>query len=233
MKLSVHVKTYMLILPISAMTLFVSLPEGATAQVAITEVIRAGVKKVIKAMDLKIQRLQNKTIWLQNAQKALENQLSRLKLAEIAEWTERQRELYGNYYRELWEIKSSIAYYQRIRELTEKQTAIVEQYQRAWQLFKTDDHFSAEELQRMEEVYAGILKASVTHLDELLVVVTSFKTQMSDAARLELIAKAMDGMDRVLTDLKAFNRENSLLSIQRARSQEETRKLKALYGIDE
>ncbi|HLT71833.1 MAG TPA: hypothetical protein VKZ75_04250 [Cyclobacteriaceae bacterium] len=44
-------KTYMLILPISAVTLFVSLPEGATAQLAIAEVIKAGIKKVIKAID--------------------------------------------------------------------------------------------------------------------------------------------------------------------------------------
>ena len=55
-------KTYMLILPISAVTLFVSLPNGANAQLAIAEVIKAGIKKVVKAVDLKIQRLQNKTI---------------------------------------------------------------------------------------------------------------------------------------------------------------------------
>ncbi len=59
-------KKFMVILPMSAMTLFVSLPSGATAQIAVVEVIKAGVKKVIKAVDLKIQRLQNETIWLQN-----------------------------------------------------------------------------------------------------------------------------------------------------------------------
>ena len=43
--------------------------EKVAAQDPIIEVIKAGVKKVIKAVDLKIQRLQNKTIWLQNAQR--------------------------------------------------------------------------------------------------------------------------------------------------------------------
>jgi hypothetical protein len=43
------------------------------AQVPIYDIIKAAVKKVIMAVDLKIQRLQNKTIWLQNAQKRLEN----------------------------------------------------------------------------------------------------------------------------------------------------------------
>jgi hypothetical protein len=39
------------------------------AQTGILEIIKAGIVKVIKAVDLKIQRLQTKTIWLQNAQK--------------------------------------------------------------------------------------------------------------------------------------------------------------------
>ncbi|RZJ37490.1 MAG: conjugal transfer protein TraI, partial [Chryseobacterium sp.] len=56
-------------MPISTMTICVSLPKGASAQIAVLEVIKAGVKKVIKAVDLKVQRLQNETIWLQNAQK--------------------------------------------------------------------------------------------------------------------------------------------------------------------
>ena len=70
------------------------------AQTAIAEIIKAGIKKVIKAVDLKIQRLQNKTIWLQNAQKTLENALSKLKLDEIANWTEKQKEQYRKYYEE-------------------------------------------------------------------------------------------------------------------------------------
>ena len=65
------------------------------AQDPITLIIKEGIKKVIQAVDLKIQRLQNKTIWLQNAQKTLENTMSQLKLDEITDWVERQRTLYG------------------------------------------------------------------------------------------------------------------------------------------
>src|SRR5690606_2590577 len=109
---------------------------------AVLEVIKAGVKKVIKAVDLKVQRLQNETIWLQNAQKVLENQLSKLKLTEIADWTEKQKDLYSQYYTELWKIKSAIAYYKRIKDLTQKQLAIVDEYKWAWNLFRQDKHFS-------------------------------------------------------------------------------------------
>jgi hypothetical protein len=225
-------KKFMVILPISAMTLFVGIPTGASAQLAVLEVIKAGVKKVIKAMDLKVQRLQNETIWLQNAQKVLENQLSKLKLGEIADWTEKQKELYSKYYQELWEVKSAVTYYKRLKELTARQMDIVEEYRRAWGLFKSDKHFSLEELLAMEKVYGGMLERSVKNLDQILVVVSSFKTQMSDAARLELIGTAASEMEGIWSDLKRFNRENSLLSIQRAQSLEEASRLKELYGIE-
>lgn len=222
----------MVMLPMSAMTLFVALPTGANAQVAVLEVIKAGVKKVIKAVDLKVQRLQNETIWLQNAQKVLENSLSKLKLTEIADWTEKQKELYSKYYNELWEIKTTITYYKRIKDLTEKQVAIVDEYRWAWGLFSKDKHFTPEELNYMETVYSGILDASIKNLDQILLVVNSFKTQMSDAKRLEIINEAASQMDTNYSDLKKFNTQNSVLSIQRAKSVDEVVTLKELYGID-
>jgi predicted nuclease with TOPRIM domain len=225
-------KKYMVMLPLSSMTLFVALPIGAQAQVAVLEVIKEGVKKVIKAADLKVQRLQNETIWLQNAQKTLENQLSKLKLAEIAEWSERQKELYGNYYNELWQVKSVITFSKRLKELTKKQIAIVDEYRWAWALFNKDKHFTQEELSYMEKVYSGILQSSIKNLDQILLVVNSFETQMPDAERLEIINTAADHMDITYSDLKRFNTQNSMLSIQRAKSVNEVVTLKELYGID-
>ncbi|WP_304066908.1 conjugal transfer protein TraI [Pedobacter glucosidilyticus] len=232
MKLIKIMKKYMVILPMSAMTLFVSLPQGANAQIAVVEVIKAGVKKVIKAVDLKVQRLQNETIWLQNAQKVLENQLSKLKLTEIADWTEKQKELYAGYYNELWQIKSAIAYYKRIKDLTEKQVAIVDEYRWAWGLFNKDKHFNPDELKYMESVYSGILDASIKNLDQILLVVNSFKTQMNDARRMEIINAAADQMDTNYADLKAFNAQNISLSIQRSKSLDEVATLKEIYGIE-
>jgi len=225
-------KKFMVILPISAMTLFVGIPTGANAQLAVLEVIKAGVKKVIKAMDLKVQRLQNETIWLQNAQKVLENQLSKLKLGEIADWTQKQKELYGQYYEELWKVKSAIAYYKRVKDLMELQGEIAGEYSWAWGLLSKYKHFSAEELSAMEKVYTGILDESLKNVDQLLVVVSSFKTQMSDAARLELIISAGEAMQANYQALKRYNRENCLVSIQRAKSLEEVAHLKELYGIE-
>ena len=231
-KIKKSMKNYMVILPVSAMTICVSLPKGANAQIAVLEVIKAGVKKVIRAVDLKVQRLQNETIWLQNAQKVLENQLSKLKLTEIADWTERQKELYSEYYTSLWKVKTAITYYKRVKDLTQRQIAIVDEYKWAWGLFQKDKHFTVDELDQMQKTYLGILEESVKNLDQVLLVVNSFKTQMSDGKRLEIINNAAAKMEENYTDLRTFNSGNIDLSIKRSNSLDEVAKLKELYGID-
>ncbi|MFC5683583.1 conjugal transfer protein TraI [Flavobacterium sp. MAHUQ-51] len=204
---------------------------GANAAIPIIEVIRFAVKKVIKAIDLRIQRLQNKTIWLQNAQKKIENVLSKLKLEEISNWTQKQRDLYRDYYDELMKVKSSISYYRLIKEVYQKQLRLVKEYEKAWSLFQKDRHFSASELDYMQSVYSGILDESLKNLDQLFLIVDSFTTQMSDAKRLEIINAAADQLDKNYDALSQFNRENVMLSLQRAKSKHEVDVIRKLYSI--
>ncbi|HTN05136.1 conjugal transfer protein TraI [Agriterribacter sp.] len=194
-------------------------------------VVQEAIKAVINAMDLAVQRLQNKTIWLQNAQKTLENTMSKLKLDEITGWVEKQRNLYKDYFDELKKVKSLIAYYQRIKSITEKQLRLVETYKRGFALFKRDKHFSVREIQYMGQVYTGIINESLKNLDQIFLVINSFSTQMTDAKRLEIINAAADRIDQNFTDLQQFNTQNQLLSLQRAKDLREIEIVKALYGI--
>lgn len=211
--------------------LAVSRPEPARAQFVIGEVIKLTVTKVIKAIDLKVQRMQNQTIWLQNAQKAIENELSKLRLSEISGWSEDQKQLFSTYYDELWKIKATIAYYQRIKDVAARQVALVNKYHQAWNLLRQDKHFSAAELQQMTSVYTGILSASERNLDDVINVVSSGKTQMSDEQRLELINKAADRLDENYSDLTRFNAENQMLSLQRSKASGDAKTTKQLYGL--
>lgn len=212
--------------------LMISSVEKANAQFVIGEVIKLTVTKVIKAIDLKVQRMQNKTIWLQNAQKVIENQMSKTKLTEISGWTEQQKQLYSNYYTELGKIKSVIANYQRIKDITMKQAALVSEYKQAWGLFRQDNHFKPQELSYMQQVYSGILDASVKNLDEIMLVVSPAKTQMTDEQRLELINHASDHLDENYNDLHRFNNQGIQLSLQRSKDLNDTQSIKKLYGIN-
>lgn len=226
-------KKYARMLLLALCISFTVLPvqQANATPIAILEIIKAGIKKVIKAVDLKIQRLQNKTIWLQNAQKTLENTLSKLKLDEISEWTEKQKEQYREYYEELAKVKAIISYYQRIRDITQKQVRLVNEYQHAWQLIQQDDHFTSDEIEYMSEVYSGILEESLNNIDQITLIVQSFTTTMSDAKRLEIINNAADQVDANYDDLMRFNQQNVLLSLSRAKTSIEVQTVKKLYGI--
>jgi hypothetical protein len=201
------------------------------AQGGIVEVIREGITKAIKAVDLKIQRLQNKTIWLQNAQKALENTLSKLKLTEISEWVERQRKLYDDYFQELWKVKSAITYYHKVKDIIQRQVALVNEYKAAWNIFRRDKNFTGVELNYMSGVYKGMFEESLRSLDQLFLVVNAFATQMSDGKRLEIIHSVADTVDQTFMDLKEFNNHNKMISLQRANEKGEIETVKKLYGL--
>jgi len=205
--------------------------QRASAQLAIAEIIKAAIKKVIKAVDLKIQRLQNNTIWLQNAQKTLENQLSKLKLDEIGNWAEKQRKLYADYFDELWKIKNAISTYQKVRDIIGNQVKLVQEYQRAFSLSRQDRNFTLKELDHMQDVYTGILDESMKSVDELQIVINSFRTQMSDAKRLELIENASASIEQNLADLRQFNQENIRTSLQRVKETADIEVIKKLYGL--
>ncbi len=211
---------------------FSALPyQKAEAVIPIAKIIKEAVKKVIKAVDLMIQRLQNKTIWLQNAQKVLENKLNQLKLTEIAEWTEKHRKLYKEYYDELWKVRNLIASYQRIKQILERQVRLVDEYKRVWSLARSDKHFTKNEIEYMARVYTGIINESVRNLDQLYVIINSLKTQMTDAKRIEIIDKCGEEIEKNYSDLKEFNNQNIQLSINRAKGAQEIESVKRLYGL--
>jgi hypothetical protein len=195
------------------------------------QIVTTVIKKVIKAIDLKVQRMQNNTIWLQNAQKNIENELSKFRLNEISNWSEKQKKLYDDYYQELWKVKSTIAYYQRIKDLTLKQVAMVKECQRAWKLFQSDQHFKPDEIVQMQRVYMGILDASAKNLDQIMLVVNPGKTQMTDQQRLEAINQAGDRLDENYSDLKQYNNQNMILSLHRSKDLNEVQTIKNYYGI--
>jgi len=214
--------------------LFVSIsltiPCTSHAQDPITLIIGM-TKRVIKAIDLQVQRIQNKTIALQNAQQAVENALHKLKLDEITQWATKQKELYQTFYDELWKVKSAIAYYKRVKEIVQKQVQLVGEYKRAYALFKQDSHFTPDELDYMGKVYNGILTESIKNLDQLQLVLSAFAVQMDDAKRLEILESAANKIEENATDLKRFNNSNVILSLQRAKDEMELYHVETLYGL--
>lgn len=203
----------------------------ASAQLAIIEALKHATKKVIRAVDLQVQRLQNKTIDLQNIQKQIENNLSKLKLDEISQWTNRQKEIYQKYFDELWRVKSILAYYRQFSSIISKQKQLLKEYQDAFAWVKKDKNFSEDEIEYIYNIYSGILEKSIGNVDNLLELMKSFTVQMSDGDRLKMINETSSQLDKQLLDLREFNDNNRLVSLQRAKSKKELQSLKDIYGF--
>lgn len=198
---------------------------------AIWGLVQKALIAAIKAMDLAVQRLQNKTIWLQNAQKALENTLSKLKLEEISSWMEKHKEQYAKYYDELRKVKLAISGYKKVKDIMQQQLSIVAEYKRSLALFKKDKNFTAAEISYIIDVYTGIIDESIKNIDQLFLVVNSFSTEMTDGKRLEIINGVAGSISENLNDLRIFNTENIKLSLQRTKDEIEVKRLKSFYGI--
>jgi len=194
-------------------------------------VVKEAIKKVIKAIDIKVQQLQNKTISLQNAQKQIENTISKTKLKEISDWARKQKELYQKYYEELLKVKNTIALFQKVRRIIQRQEQIVDEYSHAFALFKQDSHFTPEEIRYMAGVYSGIMEESLRNIHELTLVINSFSTQMGDGKRLELIDKIAMKIEGNLSTLRHFNGQNIGISLQRSINEDDMQHVKILYGI--
>lgn len=210
---------------------FIFLTCKANAQFPIASIIQAGIKKIIVAVDLKIQKLQNKTLVLQNAEKVIENQMSKLKLTEITDWVNKQKQLYADYFEELRKVKTAITYYHKVKDLIEDQGAIVKEYKDAWATFRQDKNFTSDELDFISKTYSGMLNESLKNLEQFFLVINSFTTQMSDAKRIEIIDKAAARIEAVFFDLKDFNNQNKAMSLQRSYERGEIEYSRKLYGL--
>ena len=200
---------------------------SAKASAQFTDILR----EIIVAADVAVQKVQNATIGLQNAQKELENQLSKLKQGEIGDWEEKIKDIYDNYFQELWKVKTAISYFKAVTGIISQQGNLVNEYKQAYALIRQDKHFSPEELAYIYKVYSGIIAESVKSLDEIVTLLTSFSLQMTDAARLKIIQHASSDIQQQTTDLRNFNNQAIQISLQRAKNESDLNAVRNLYGL--
>jgi hypothetical protein len=207
-------------------------PKVGDAQILdIISIINAAVKKVIVAADLEIEKLQTETIGFQNTEKELENDMEQSELSGIAEWVQDQRDLFSEYYTELWQVKNALDTYEQVRAMINKEAAIVSGFKQAYGVLSKDTHFTPAELTNMYNVLSGIASQSAQNLERLTMVITTLVTQMDDAGRLRIIDDTGAAIDKNYSDLAQFSQQSFLQSIQRSKDANDIAATRALYGI--
>jgi len=222
-------KKYILMITVLTV-LFTALPRQE-AHAQILDAINAAIEEAITQVDLGVQKVQAQTIWLQNTEAQIENQMGLSNLNDISSWLNKEKNLYSSYYKELQEVKTLISDYDEVKRIIAEQKELVVEYKNAYNLFQQDKNFSPTEINTMSQVYSGILTESSRDLNEIAMAITSFQTQMTDAARLELIHHASNDMQHNLNNLRQYNNGNMQVTLQRAQYLNDMNSVRQLYGL--
>jgi hypothetical protein len=187
-------------------------------------------KKAINVIDLKVQQEQLETMDLQATQKVAENDLSQNELSGIAGWLQQEESLFQEYYQELWQIKSALSTYNRVKGILKNEQQSAQACAQAMALFRKDPHFSNEEIKQLNTIYTGFIDETSRNLDQLSLLITGGLTQMGDGHRLELIDQAADRSDLRYQMITDYTQKIVRLSLQRARDTEDRQEILNLYG---
>lgn len=181
-------------------------------------IIGTVIAKVIKAIDLKVQRLQNETLVSQVAQQAAEQQLSKSKLAEITGWQQELSKLYEGYFAELKQVKSNIVGGSMVKRILSLQQQVVIEYGR----------MGKEPALKPE--YDAMLNNSVEILQTLQMAVTS-ELSMKDAERICVIQTLRDAMYHCLETMQSLNKRQMEIISNRTRMEASLQFVKRLHGL--
>jgi hypothetical protein len=140
--------------------------------------------------------------------------------------------LHSVYLNGLLSITPAVRNYGRVPEIISQQASLISEYKSAYKRFKGSGAFSAGELNYMGNVYSQLISQSLQNLDELTNVLTAGKLRMSDEERIKAINRIYLSSTDKLQFLRYFNRQGTLLNIQRSKDIGNSRTLKQLYGIN-
>ncbi|MBN9293603.1 MAG: TerB family tellurite resistance protein [Flavobacteriia bacterium] len=131
----------------------------------------------------------------------------------------------------LLNVSPTVRNYQRVSKIINYQMQLIGEYKRAYSRFVSSGNFSPEELAYMAMVYDNLLSQSLRDLDELVMILTSGKTRMSDDERLETIDRLFFEMEDKLAFLREFNNSASVMDVQRSHEKQDVQSVRSLYGI--
>jgi hypothetical protein len=129
-------------------------------------------------------------------------------------------------------VNPTIRNYKRIPYIIDYQKLLLQEYKNAYNRFKNNPNFTPQEIEYLANVYSYLFTASLRNIDDLVMIITATKLRMSDDERIKAIDRIFVDMEGKLIFLRGFNNSTQLLAIQRARSANDVRTIRSIYGIN-
>ncbi|HEY0054916.1 MAG TPA: TerB family tellurite resistance protein [Pedobacter sp.] len=112
-------------------------------------------------------------------------------------------------------VNPEIRKYKRVADIISYQKQIISEYKETYSRFTRSETFNTSELNYLGKVYQQLADQSLDNLEELTTIITSSKLRMSDDERLQAIDRIFEDTEDKLSFLRNFNKQASILSIQR------------------
>ena len=129
-------------------------------------------------------------------------------------------------------VNPEIKKYRRVADIITYQKDIITEYKSAFNRFKASSNFSLQEIDYLGKVYKQLFEQSLDNLEELTTVITSSKLRMSDDERLQAIDRIFADTEGKLMFLRSFNKEASILNIQRQQEKADLKTTQGYFGIN-
>ncbi|KAA8480105.1 TerB family tellurite resistance protein [Arcticibacter tournemirensis] len=126
-------------------------------------------------------------------------------------------------------VNPEIKKYHRIADIITDQKDIVSEYKTAYKRFVASGNFNENEIRYLNQVYSQLTTQSLRNLDDLTTVITSSQLRMSDDERLQAIDRIFEDTRDKLNFLRHFNRQASLMNLQREKEKADVQSLKQIY----
>jgi len=129
----------------------------------------------------------------------------------------------------LSEVSPAVKKYKRIADIIDYQLRIVNDSKKVLQQFKTDKQFSTIEINYLATVYDNLIRQTLKHVEELLLVITAGKLRMSDDERLAAIDRIFVSVESQYGFMHTFSNSTKLLSLQRKTEQDQIDRMRLLH----
>jgi hypothetical protein len=197
----------------------------------VAEIIKIVTEKLIRAIDLKVQAMQNEIINLQVIQKQAENKLSKKELAEISGWEQQQKELYQNYYASLKKVKPVLSGNKLVGDIQQQQVLLAGLMDAAIIRIRQDPHLVQKERTSFVSTCITIRKQSQAIKIQMEQALRDNRLLSTDAQRIAFLNEYAKEVSVLLARFQQMDYSINRLSLSRAKTARENWVLKQLYGL--
>jgi hypothetical protein len=139
--------------------------------------------------------------------------------------------LHGDYFSSLKKVNPKVRNYVKAAEIISLQIKILKVHKKTFELLGQDDLFYGDELDYIEKTFEQLIDNCNQTLDQLLIITTDTKLEMTDDQRIERI----DGLHKTMMEdysfCENFSREIKILSLSKAKDKNDVKQSQILLGL--